>query len=165
MRRLALPAAVATLFVVIGAGPAWAGHLGEASMPAKQAVEQAIAIIASQPERLDLIAERIKEAIEADDSTGVDGSLVEQAQTAFEGGDLQAAMLLLERSVGARPGQPVVNPNPGPRLPAAAMPSSGSTSHLLAIGGTRPDGAQTALIASFAVILAAMGFFLVRRYR
>jgi hypothetical protein len=164
MKRRLVVVVLAMLAMLAPAGRAWA-HAGEEGVPAKDSVEEAIAIIASEPNLTDTIGDKINDAIDSNDQTSVDKSLVQQAQAVFESGDLEQTTLLLEESVGARPGQPVVNPNEGPRLPAASLPSAGPTSHLLALGGQRPDGTQTTVVLGFAVILALGGALTARRFR
>ena len=67
------------------------------------------AILRTQPEQQDLAADRINDALEAEDHEGVDLDRVKQAQAAFEAGDMEKTEVLLEQALGACPGEPVTN--------------------------------------------------------
>ncbi len=91
------------LLMALGAGPASA-HGGEESDEASVLVRQAIALIVSSPEDTAEIQERVQAAAQASDVSGVDVTLVEQADAAITGGDdLTVVRELLERSIGAGP--------------------------------------------------------------
>lgn len=57
-------------------------------------------------------AEKLDDAAEADDTSGVDMALVARAQAALGRGDTHAARALLERSIGARPHLEREDPRP-----------------------------------------------------
>ena len=142
------------------------GHEGEEDIPAKTLVEKAIAIIATQPEQMDAIEDKIADAIEAEDVDGVDVDLLEQAEAAFEDGDMDATLLLLERSVGAHPGAVVIDPNGGVRTPAPPPPPLQSpNTHLRAITAAGLPGADGAILLALAGVLAVAGAVIVRRFR
>src|SRR6266545_3328622 len=86
--------------------------------PAKKLVQEAIALIRTQPESLDEIKDAVADALEAKDTTGVDLDLVRKAQTAIDAGDLATAETELELSIGAAPGHVVETPNAEPGQPA-----------------------------------------------
>jgi len=69
--RLLSAIAVAWLAVAALATPA-AAHEGEESVPALTQVQVAVAILRTQPELVDLAADRINDATEAEDKDGVD---------------------------------------------------------------------------------------------
>ncbi|MGC1207633.1 MAG: hypothetical protein WA880_06715 [Ornithinimicrobium sp.] len=91
------------LLMALGSGPASA-HGGEESDEASVLVRQAIALIVSSPEDTAEIQERVQAAAQAPDVSGVDVTLVQQADAAISGGDdLTVVRELLERSIGAGP--------------------------------------------------------------
>ena len=136
VRGLVLPAAVwlAVLVLVAMASPALA-HEGEEAVPARTQVQVAVAILRTQPEQVDLAADRINDATEAKDKQGVDVDRVEQAKKTLEAGDMAATELLLEQALGSCPGEPVTNPpasaascrsRPARPLPRTSSPSAAS---------------------------------------
>src|SRR6266536_5103333 len=132
VRRLLSGIVLAWFGVVALAAPALA-HEGEEEVPARTQVAVADAILRTQPEQVELAADRINDALEAEDHEGVDLDRVKQAKEAFEAGDTAKTELLLEQALGACPGQPVVNPT-GVRakLPQTPCPTP---AHELALGG------------------------------
>lgn len=163
--RLAM-AVLLAVPVLVWSVPARA-HEGEEDVPAKEFVDEAIALIATQPEQMDAIEDEIADALESEDLKGVDVELLEQAQAAFEDGDMDATLLLLERSVGARPGEAVIDPNAGVGTPAPPPPPSleSANTHLRAIAGVEPPGADTWVLLALAGAFAVAGAVVVRRFR
>src|SRR6266508_7050572 len=169
MRRpsggLALPAAVwlAALALVTTAGPALA-HEGEEAVPARTQVQVAVAILRTQPEQVDLAADRINDATEAKDKQGVDIDRVEQAKETLEAGDMAKTELLLEHALGSCPGEPVTNPaRIRGKLPATPCPAPAP--HELAVGRLRPQGATRASLLAIGALLVLGGLVLTRRVR
>ena len=142
----------------------WA-HGAEADIPAKTLVEQGIAIIRSQPDQMDAIVDKIKDALDSKDPTGVDLDLVTQAQTAFEAGNLSQTELLLERAIGLTPGSPVISPNEEPRQQPLSIASSGPANHLQALAGSPLGGTAEVVLLAGAGVLALAGLALARKYR
>lgn len=149
--------------LIIFASPARAAD-GQ-SPSAATLVQEAIAIIRGQPELRSEIADMIRGAIAATDTTGVDIGLVSQAQTAFEAGDLSKTELLLEEAVGAAPGQPVVSPNTGPRLPVRSASPPPIPPHIRSIDRSRVRGVQGAVLLALASIVTVIGATVVWRFR
>lgn len=92
-------------FVLAGAfwmPAAWA-HEGEEPIAARDAVLQALAYIVNTPDNMDVIADKVAEALEAEETAGVDLAFVEQAQSALEREDMTEARGLLQRAIGAAP--------------------------------------------------------------
>lgn len=81
---------------------AWA-HEGEEPIAARDAVLQALAYIVNTPENMDVVADKVAEALEAEETAGVDLDLVERAQSALERQDMTEARDLLQRAIGAPP--------------------------------------------------------------
>lgn len=89
------------LTLAFPASAAWA-HEGE-DEPAKTLVMEAIALLRGQPDQLDAIMDKMHDALEAEDTEGVDLDLVEQADAAFEDGQMHESWDLLEEAIGAEP--------------------------------------------------------------
>jgi hypothetical protein len=155
-------AALAVSLILL-ASPAQAAE-GQ-STSAATLVQEAIAIIRGQPELRSEIAGMISGAIAAGDTSGVDIGLVRQAQATFDAGDLPKTELLLEEAVGARPGQPVVSPNAGPRLPVPSASPPPVASHIRSLDRSRIEGAPAWILVGLALLAAVGGSTLVRRFR
>ncbi len=82
--------------------PAFA-HTGEATTKASLLVRQAIALIVNTPRNEMEIEDKINDALDSNDTAGVNLDLVGQAKDKLAAGDLHATRTLLERSIGARP--------------------------------------------------------------
>ena len=100
-RAVRLAAVVAALTLAFVPGTAWA-HGPEDTGRAYDLVRQAIALIVNTPDDMDAIADKVNDAMEAEDSSGVQITLVKQAEQAMEAGDLHQTRALLEKSIGAR---------------------------------------------------------------
>jgi len=96
-----LAAVLATLTLALVPGTAWA-HGPEGTERAYDLVRQAIALIVNTPDNMDSIADKVTDATEAADSSGVQIPLVKQAKKAMDAGDLHQTRALLEKSIGAR---------------------------------------------------------------
>lgn len=144
-------------------------HEGEEEVPAKTLVEQAIALLRRQPDQVEAIRDKILDALGAEDTAGVDLSLVREASKAFESGRIHEAWDLLEEAIGAAPHRVVATPNPEPGIPAppAPSPEPSSVLHERALeGGVRgPEGLAGPVLLGLAVALGALGVVVVRRVR
>jgi len=161
LRRALLVAAAVSGLILAPTAPALA-HEGEGEVPALELAQQAIAIIRSQPELMDEIEDRIADAIESEDPEGVDITKVEEAQEAFEGGDMVQTELLLEQAIGACPGQPVEDPQGIRTLPPITSPCP-APAHLTALGGSPVGGTAEPVLLGIAALVILGGLFLVRR--
>jgi len=147
--------------------PPVAAHEGEEEVPAAELVEQAIALIRGQPDQVEAIADKIHDALEAEDAEGVDLELVERADAALETGDLHEAQDLLEEAIGAAPHDVVVSPNdePGEPAPSPEVEGSPPVLHETALGAEEQDTPGEPILIGVAVLLAGLGFVIARRYR
>lgn len=166
--RLLAPVA-AGLLLVVPAGSALA-HGDEEQVPAKTLLQQAIALLRGQPEEVRAIEDKIRDALEAEDTDGVDLALVERAAAAFDEGDLHLAQDLLEEAIGAAPHRVVTTPNPEPGMPAPSPEPGAEASPVLherAIeGGLRaPAGAAGPILLGLAGVAVLLGLVVVRRAR
>lgn len=147
-------------------------------LPARKLVEQAIALLRTQPNQVEAIEDKLHDALEAKDATGVDLALIRKADQAFDRRDLHRAWDLLEEAIGAAPHRVVRRPNPRPRMPAATTPPAPATSmpmpgeqaqqavlHELALdGGVRaPQGTAGPALMGLAGLLALLGVLVVWR--
>jgi len=153
---------LAWLGVVALAAPALA-HEGEEEVPARTQVQVADAILRTQPEQIELAADRINDALEAKDQEGVDLERVKQAKDTLEAGDMQGTELLLEQALGACPGEPVVSPT-GVRakLPQTPCPTP---AHELALGRVPLHGTTKPVLLTIGAVLALGGLALSWRIR
>ena len=154
--------AVAWMAVAVLAAPALA-HEGEEEVPARTQVQVADAILRTQPEQIELAADRINDALEAKDQEGVDLERVKQAKDTLEAGDMQGTELLLEQALGACPGEPVVSPT-GVRakLPQTPCPTP---AHELALGRVPLHGTTKPVLLTIGAVLALGGLALSWRIR
>ena len=150
--------------------PAALAHEGEEETSAKELVLQGIALLRGQPDQSEAIEDKMHDALEAEDASGVELSLVERADEAFEGGDLHEARDLLEEAVGAAPHRVVEDPGKGVRSPA---PESEEETEAAAVlheqeisGGLRgPEGTVDWTLVVLAGLLGIVGLALARRFR
>jgi hypothetical protein len=118
---------------------------------------------AQQLEQLDLAADRINDATEAEDKDGVDIDRVEQAKKTLEAGDMAKTELLLEQALGGCPGEPVVNPSQvRAKLPQKPCPTP---AHELALGRVPIGGAAKPALITIGAVLVVGGLVLVRSIR
>jgi hypothetical protein len=156
---------VSLALVALGtmASPALA-HEGEEAVPARTQVQVAVAVLRTQPEQVDLAADRINDATEAKDKEGVDVDKIEQAKETLEAGDMARTELLLEQALGSCPGQPVEAPTRiRGELPLKACPPPAA--HELALGRQRPQGGTRVSLLTIGALLVLGGLVLTRRVR
>ncbi len=165
MRLRTASLALITGLLALGPAAVAFAHGAEKNVPAKTLVEEAIAIIRTQPDQMDAIADKIKDALDSNDAEGVNLDLVSQAQTAFQGGDLGRTELLLEQAIGSTPGQPVVSPNSGPRTPPPPTSPPSAPAHLRAAGSSPIGGGEGVALLAVAAGLALIGLVVVRGFR
>lgn len=118
--------------VLAGAAPARANE-ADGSTRAADLVRQAIAIVVNKPGGLAGARERIADTREAKDRSGVDVSLLEQADGALAAGDVHQGRALLEQAIGARPHTGGAEPAPirrttaDPEAETTAIGQAGNT--------------------------------------
>jgi hypothetical protein len=162
LRPLLCSLVLAWLGIAAFAPPASA-HEGEEKVPARTQVAVADAILRTQPEQMELAADRINDALEAEDHEGVDLDRVKQAKETLEAGDMAKTELLLEQALGACPGAPVDNPT-GVRakLPQTPCPTP---AHELALGRVPVQGTTRPVLLAIGAALALGGLVLAWRIR
>ena len=137
-------------------------------LPAKTLVEQAIALLRSQPEQREAIEDKMHDAVEAKDTKGVDLDLVREAHEVFESGDRHGAWDFLEEAIGAAPHRVVVDPNEAPGQPAPSpVPQPTPTLHELELAGSeqRPSGSAVPILLGIAAVVVAGGLVIAWRVR
>jgi hypothetical protein len=160
-RRFGLLGGLVGAFLAAAAvtAPALA-HEGEEDVPARVQVQTAVAILRTQPEQIDLAADRINDATEAKDKEGVDIDRVERAKQPLEAGDKVKTELLLEQALGGCPGEPVENPTKvRAELPQTPCPTP---AHELALGRVPIGGAAKPVLVAVGAVLVVAGLVLTR---
>lgn len=171
VRRCVLPFITAlALGVRLGPTVAWA-HEGEENVPAVTDVQEAIAILAEHPalfpaeDVIDHAMDKVGDALESNDTRGVDLDLVRQAKDALDAGTADEALTLLERSIGACPGAPVIEPQDATRtLPSLSSPCP-SVAHIQALDRSPVGGVQEPVLIGVGAVLILAGLGLARRIR
>lgn len=165
LRRASLITVVAGAVLLFGAVPVSA-HGDDESDVAGDLVRQAIAVIVNEPGNMDLAADKINDALTAEDTAGVDLKLVAQARDALENDDFHQARALLERSIGARPHIAGSDPQPIREVPSLAV--GAETGIDVVTDGLAPHrnvtSGDVAALAGLAA-LAALGVYLAVRFR
>lgn len=87
-------------------------HTGEKAMKGTDLVKQGIAFLVEKPMEPGLALDKMKDALDATDHSGVFLDYVKQAQVAENAGDIHKARALLEASIGAKPHISGVEPAP-----------------------------------------------------
>lgn len=170
-RSLFTTCAVLLTLLVVGTGTA-RSHEGEETAEASESVRQAIALIVNEPDDMDMIADKVADTLEAEDTTGVDLELVTDAQAALDSDQMMRARRLLERAIGARSDlagtdvRPILQVPPGEStVPLAVGSETGTnvvTDELPGRGSL--TGADIALLG-LAAGLAVAGVLLSVRFR
>jgi hypothetical protein len=148
-------------WALLSAGPAWA-HGDEESVPAMDSFATAMSLLQVQPDMTEMIADKIGDGLESDDTEGVDLDIAKQAQAAFETGDGAQALALLSQATGMTPTEALTL-----QTDDTERPSVVPLSDQLGIPGSvsRPSPSATTIIAIGAVLMIALGTFLARRTR
>lgn len=152
-------------WLILGVAPAASAHMGEENVPAFTDIQEGIAILAGQPDLMDNAIDKVRDALDSNDQNGVDLPLVRQAYAALQRGDAAGALLLLERSVGACPGAPVLNPKPPPRSPEPLTSPCPNPHHLVGLSRSAVSGDQESVFLLLAAMMIIAGLVLVRRLR
>ncbi len=140
----------------------------EEKFPARRLIEQAIALLRTQPDQLEVIEDKIHDATESKDKKGVDLDLLGEADEAFEAGRLHVAQDLLEESIGAAPHRVVEEPNEVPGSPAPSpTPEASPVLHERELGGAdqRPEGGYLFVIVVLAGLSLMGGLVVVWKVR
>src|SRR5438093_5836283 len=148
---------------IVSSTPAFA-HEEEKGIPAVTDVQEAIAILSSQPDLIDDAMDKVRDALGSEDTSGVRLDPVRQARAALDAGELDQALTLLEQSIGACPGSPVIDPENAPRTPPPlSSPCPNPAPHLLALSRSRVGGVQAPVFLGIGAFLLMAGLVLVRR--
>lgn len=160
---LSVTALVVLTFVL---APPALGHEEEKGVPAITDVQEAIAILATQPGLMDNAMDKVGDALDSNDTRGVELNLVQQAKAALDAGQVGQALTLLERSIGVCPGAPVIEPENAPRTPPPlSSPCPGPATHLLALNRSPVGGAKEPILIAVGAFLILAGLRIARRVR
>jgi hypothetical protein len=166
--------AVVILALAIGLlGPATGAlaHGEEKGVPAVTLVQEAIAILAEHPGEFppaEIVAharDKVADALESTDTRGVRLDLVKQAGVALDAGRSDQALVLLEQSIGACPGAPVIEPETAPRIPPTLTSPCPPVPHLRALRRTPVGGVEEPVLIAVGAVLIVAGLGLARRVR
>jgi len=164
-------AVVGALVLALGPTTAAFAHEGEEDVPAITDVQEAIAILAEHPglfppeEVTDHAMDKVGDALESSDTRGVLLDLVAEAKDALDAGKTDDALALLERSIGACPGAPVIEPRDAPRTPPPLSSPCPSVAHLQGLDRSPVGGAAEPVLIGVGAVLILAGLGLVRRIR
>jgi hypothetical protein len=158
-----LAAVVAALTLALVPGTAWA-HGPDETERAYDLVRQAIALIVNTPDDMDGIADKVNDAIEAEDSSGVQITVVKQAEGAMEAGDLHQTRALLEKSIGARVHTDASEPVPIGQ-PAAVGADTGTVAAVDAMPGRGDIAGSDWIMLALSVLVGVGGIALSIRLR
>lgn len=169
--RLIVSFAALIALTLVLASPALA-HEEEKNVPAITHIQEAIAILAEHigafpvAEVIDHAMDKVHDATESNDTRGVQIDLVKQADTALEAGNTTEALTLLERSIGACPGAPVIDPENAPRTPPPlSSPCPSPAAHLQALDRSPVGGVEEPVFIALAAVLILAGLGLAWRIR
>ena len=163
--------AVVAVGTLAGLAPSAMAHEGEESVPAITNVQEAIAILAEHPgsfpaaEVAEHAMDKVVDALESEDPRGVQLELVQQAKDALDAGQNDDALFLLERSIGACPGAPVIEPQDAPRTPPPLSSPCPSVAHIQVLDRTPVGGTQEPVLIAVGAVLVLAGLGLARRIR
>lgn len=164
-------AVVGALVLAFGPTTGALAHEGEEDVPAITDVQEAIAILAEHPglfppeEVTDHAMDKVGDALESNDPRGVVLDLVSQAKEALDAGKTDDALTLLERSIGACPGAPVIEPQDAPRTPPPLSSPCPSVAHLQVLDRSPVGGVEEPVLISLGAVLILTGLGLARRIR
>jgi hypothetical protein len=172
-RRWLARSLVAVGLIALALGPTSTAlaHAGEEDVPAITDVQEAIAILAEHPglfpaaDVIDHAKDKVGDALESNDTRGVLLDLVTQAQDALTAEKSDDALTLLERSIGACPGAPVIEPQNAPRTPPSLSSPCPSVAHIQALDRTPVGGTQEPVLIAVGAVLILVGLGLARRIR
>ncbi len=164
-------AVVGALALALGPTSVALAHEGEENVPAITDVQEAIAILAEHPgvfppaEVAEHAIDKVGDALESNDTRGVLLDLVSEAKDALVAGKTDDALTLLERSIGACPGAPVIEPQDAPRAPPSLSSPCPSVAHIQVLDRTPVGGTEEPVLIAVGAVLILAGLGLVRRIR
>jgi hypothetical protein len=153
--RSALAAALA-LALTVATGTAAYAHGGEANVSASELVLTALAILEVHPAPAAAVEDKIADAQDAKDQSGVDLAVVKQAGEALDRGDVAQTKALLERSVGECPDADILYVNDQPEKPPCIVSAHELSQPRRAVGGT-----SEVVILIVAAALALVGILII----
>lgn len=150
-------AVLASALLILGGTATAAGAHGGDSSSAEELVLTAIAILEVHPALSAAVDDKIIDAQKAKDPSGVKMTLVRQAGTALERGDIAETKRLLEQSVGACPDNDILNVSDQSPKPPCVPPA-----HSLALARHSVGGTSELVLLILAGVLALAGLAIIR---
>jgi hypothetical protein len=157
-------AGLAALLLAVLPGVAWA-HGDEGGERAYDLVRQAIALIVNTPDDMDAIADKINDAIEAEDTSDVQIPFVEQANMAMDAGDMHQTRALLEKAIGARVHTSTADPVPMGQPAPATGAETGTVAAIDSLPGRGDLGSRDWVMLTLSVLVLLGGFAVSTRLR
>ena len=157
VRRRWVVATALALTIVAGTGAVASAHGGEGGVSASELVLTALAVLEVHPAPAAAVEDKIADAQEAENKSGVDLALVEQAGEALDRGDVARAKTLLERSVGECPDADILYVSDQPDAPPCTVSAHELSQTRKAVGGT----SEIAILV-VAATLAFVGIVIIR---
>ena len=140
-RRRAASLGLASVLMLVAASlvlaPGPRAHGGDTTRMASEAIRQAIAYMVNDRGNMDAIQDKVGDALEAEDTSGVNLALVRKAQVAVGAEHMMRARTLLERAIGARSDMAGTDMRPILQVPR------GSSTVSLAVGAETGTGVVT----------------------
>jgi hypothetical protein len=143
---------------LFGATASAAGaHEGEAGIPSRELVQVAIAILEVHPVPEAAVEDKIADAQESEDQSGVKIALVKEAGEALERRDVAATKRLLEQSIGECPDADVLYVSDQPVRPPCVV-----SVHELAVSRRSVGGTSEVVLLVIAAVLSLAGVTVIR---
>jgi len=155
--------AVAAL-IALAPATAWA-HGDDEAADAFTLVRQAIALIVNTPGNQMAIADKIDDALAAEDTDNVQVPLVQQAKDALAAGDLHRTRSLLEAAIGARVHTSTADPVPIGQPAPVTGEQTGTLATVDAISGRHGLTGTDWILLATSLVVAAAGIALSTRLR
>jgi hypothetical protein len=149
---------VASVLVLLGITATPAGAHGGESSSAEELVLTAIAVLEVHPAPGAAVDNKIRDAQEAKDPSGVKMDLVRQARAALVRGDIAGTKRLLEQSVGACPDKDILYVTDQPEKPPCVAPA-----HALALARRSVGGTSEVVLLILAGVFALAGAVIIRQ--
>lgn len=167
-RTVRLAAVLATsLALLVGLAPRVSAHGSEdTSNKASDYVRQCIAYMVNAQEDSDMAHDKIHDAMDASDKSGVDMQDVDLAHDAFHSGDMHTTQAYLEASIGVKPHMGTVQPAKVMTDSMAAVGAEpGSTFIDQPLDGTRNLSGANVVVLIVSVLALITGALLALRNR
>ncbi|EWT07768.1 hypothetical protein N864_23585 [Intrasporangium chromatireducens Q5-1] len=169
---MALIVAVLTITSFLSLPQVAFAHGDEGAVPARESVLQALAYVVNTPDNMDAITDKLKDAQESADQSGVNLAAVKRAMTALSAGNMRQVRTLLEQSIGAKVDLTGLNVRHVLQVPPglasvslATEEQPGTQTVTDELPGRGPLTGIDATLLGLALLAAVAGVFLGARFR